>query len=138
MSQTITAHWLQDFTFVGKTDSHKSVVMDSPTTADGEKIAPSPMDMVLFGLTGCAGIDVNPALTAQGADAVAIAQALKDTCLANGGSVAIPADIKNELRQIAKLLNIAWLSRGIEKDARLICPRSGSCPRTPSCHGADR
>ncbi len=83
----------------------------------------------------CAGIDVNPALTAQGADAVAIAQALKDACLANGGSVTIPADIKNELRQIAKLLNIAWLTRGIEKEARLICPRSGSCPRKPSCHG---
>jgi len=82
----------------------------------------------------CAGIDVNPALNAQGADAVAVAQALKDACIANGGSVAIPSDIKNELRQIAKLLNIAWLSRGIEKDARLICPRSGACPRSPSCH----
>ena len=82
----------------------------------------------------CAGIDVNPALTAQGSDAVAIAQALKDACLANDGSVMIPTDIKNELRQIAKLLNIAWLSRGIEKEARLICPRSGSCPRIPSCH----
>jgi len=82
----------------------------------------------------CAGIDVNPALTAQGVDAVAVAQALKDACITNGGSVAIPADIKNELRQIAKLLNIAWLSRGIDKEARLICPRSGACPRSPSCH----
>lgn len=82
----------------------------------------------------CAGIDVNPALTAQGADAVAVAQSLKDACIANGGSVAIPEKIKNDLRQIAKLLNIAWLSRGIEKDARLICPRSGACPRSPSCH----
>lgn len=82
----------------------------------------------------CAGIDVNPALTAQGVDAVGVAQALKDACIANGGSVTIPADIKNQLRQIAKLLNIAWLSRGIEKDARLICPRSGACPRSPNCH----
>ncbi|MFK7856737.1 MAG: DUF3612 domain-containing protein, partial [Granulosicoccus sp.] len=82
----------------------------------------------------CAGIDVNPALTAQGVDAVQLAQSLKDACIENGGSVVIPADIKNELRQIAKLLNIAWLSRGIEKDARLICPRSGACPRSPNCH----
>ena len=58
MSQTVTANWLQDFTFVGKTDSHKSVIMDAPTTAGGEKIAPSPMEMVLMGLIGCAGIDV--------------------------------------------------------------------------------
>lgn len=91
-------------------------------------------DMSGTGHVLCAGIDVNPALTAQGGDAVAIAQSLKDACIANGGSVAIPTDIKNELRQIAKLLNIAWLGRGIEKEARLICPRSGACPRSPSCH----
>ena len=58
MSQTVTAHWLQDYTFVGKTDSHKSVLMDAPIVKDGEKCAPSPMEMVLFGLIGCAGIDV--------------------------------------------------------------------------------
>ena len=91
-------------------------------------------DMSGTGHVLCAGIDVNPALTAQGADALAVAQSLKDACIANGGSVTIPADIKNELRQIAKLLNIAWLGRGIEKEARLICPRSGSYPRSPSCH----
>ncbi len=91
-------------------------------------------DMSGTGHVLCAGIDVNPALTAQGVDASGIAQSLKDACIAGGGSVAIPADIKNELRQIAKLLNIAWLGRGIEKEARLICPRSGACPRSPSCH----
>ncbi|MFT5047958.1 MAG: transcriptional regulator with XRE-family HTH domain/Zn-dependent peptidase ImmA (M78 family) [Porticoccaceae bacterium] len=91
-------------------------------------------DMSGTGHVLCAGIDVNPALTAQGADALAIAQALKDACITNGGSVTIPPDIKTELRQIAKLLNIAWLERGIEKEARLICPRSGACPRSPSCH----
>ncbi|MCB1603025.1 MAG: OsmC family protein [Gammaproteobacteria bacterium] len=58
MAQTVTAHWLQDYTFVGKTDSHKSVIMDAPTVKDGEKCAPSPMEMVLLGLMGCAGIDV--------------------------------------------------------------------------------
>ncbi len=58
MSQTVTATWLQDYTFVGKTDSNKSIIMDAPTTKDGEKIAPSPMEMVLFGLIGCTGIDV--------------------------------------------------------------------------------
>ncbi len=63
MSQTVTAHWLQDYTFVGKTDSNKSVIMDAPIVTDGEKIAPSPMEMVLFGLIGCTGIDVKLILT---------------------------------------------------------------------------
>jgi len=91
-------------------------------------------DMSGTGHVLCAGIDINPALTAQGVDATALAQSLKDACIASGGSVEIPADIKKELSQIAKLLNIAWLARGIEKDARLICPRSGACPRSPNCH----
>lgn len=82
----------------------------------------------------CAGIDVNPALEAQGADAASIASSLKKVCIENGGSVAIPASIRRELQQTAKLLNIEWLNRGIEKPARMICPRSGACPRTPSCH----
>ncbi len=63
MSQTVTAHWLQDYTFVGKTDSNKSVIMDAPIVDGGEKIAPSPMEMVLFGLIGCTGIDVKLILT---------------------------------------------------------------------------
>jgi putative redox protein len=58
MSQSVTAHWLENYTFVGKTEKHKSVIIDSATTADGDTIAPSPMDLVLLGLTGCAGIDV--------------------------------------------------------------------------------
>lgn len=82
----------------------------------------------------CAGIDVNPALEAQGADAASIASSLKKACIDNGGSVAIPPSIRKELQQTAKLLNIEWLNRGIEKPARMICPRSGACPRTPSCH----
>jgi len=82
----------------------------------------------------CAGIDVNPALEAQGADAVSIANSLKKACIENRGTVDIPLTIRKELQQTAKLLNIEWLNRGIEKPARLICPRSGACPRTPGCH----
>ncbi|MFK7861646.1 MAG: DUF3612 domain-containing protein [Granulosicoccus sp.] len=86
----------------------------------------------------CAGIDVNPALEAQGADAATIASSLKKACIDNRGSVDIPASIRKELQQTAKLLNIEWLNRGIEKPARMICPRSGACPRSPSCHSRSR
>ncbi len=58
MSKIVTARWLENYTFVGHTDENKSVIMDAPTVKDGDKIAPSPMEMVLFGLMGCAGIDV--------------------------------------------------------------------------------
>lgn len=82
----------------------------------------------------CTGIDINPAIAAQGGDAAAVAQSLKQACIDSGGSVDIPSAIKKDLASVAKLLNIAWLSRGIEKQARLICPRSGACPRNPACH----
>lgn len=58
MSQTVTAHWLQDYTFVGKTDDQHAAIMDASMTDNGEKCAPSPMEMILLGLMGCAGIDV--------------------------------------------------------------------------------
>lgn len=82
----------------------------------------------------CAGIDVNPALEAQGADAASLAASLRKACNDNGGSAQIPDAIRKELQQTARLLNIEWLNRGIEKQARMICPRIGACPRTPSCH----
>ena len=83
----------------------------------------------------CAGVDVNPALAAQGVDADALAAELREACVAGGGTVAIPERIAAELGRVAKLLNIAWIERGIGGGARLICPRSGACPREPGCHG---
>ena len=82
----------------------------------------------------CAGVDVNPAIAAQGGDPLSLAADLKAACGGNGGSAPIPAAIKKELTRTAKILNIAWLERGIENDARVICPRSSACPRQPSCH----
>ena len=82
----------------------------------------------------CAGVDLNPALTAQGNDAQDVANELKRACIDNGGSVEIPPTIKQEFSRVSRILNIAWLERGIDKAARLICPRSGACPRNPKCH----
>ena len=82
----------------------------------------------------CAGIDINPALEAQGIDADDVAATLKKSCSENGGMAAIPDSVKSDLTMVAKILNIDWILRGVEKDARLICPRSGACPRSPKCH----
>jgi transcriptional regulator with XRE-family HTH domain len=85
----------------------------------------------------CAGIDLNPAIESQGIDAGAIANELKAACSGAGGTVAIPKTVKKELSRVAKILNIEWVERGIENDARLICPRSSACPRTPCCYSRD-
>jgi hypothetical protein len=82
----------------------------------------------------CAGIDLNPAIEAQGKNALAIAEDLKQACVDSGGSVSIPKGIKKDLISVAKILNINWIERGIKSDARLICSRGGVCPRQPSCY----
>ncbi|EKO3672512.1 DUF3612 domain-containing protein [Vibrio metschnikovii] len=82
----------------------------------------------------CAGIDLNPAINAQGGDARSIAEELKASCVQQGGSTIIPRHIKKDLLTIAKILNINWIERGIDNQARLICSRGAVCPRVPSCY----
>ncbi|MCL1142796.1 DUF3612 domain-containing protein [Shewanella gaetbuli] len=86
----------------------------------------------------CAGIDLNPAIDAQGKDSQSIANDLKQACVSGGGSIAIPKHIKQDLTSVAKILNINWIERGIKNDARLICSRGAVCPRQPSCYAAGK
>jgi len=81
----------------------------------------------------CAGIDINPALTAQGKDAGRIAEQLMDVAVTQGGNAQIPESIKKDLASVARILNIAWLQRGIDREVRVICPRRAACPRQPCC-----
>lgn len=85
----------------------------------------------------CTGIDLNPAISAQGVDALQIAEDLKKACVKNGGSSTIPKAIKQELSSVSRILNINWVERGIESDARLICSRGAACPREPSCYATN-
>ncbi len=82
----------------------------------------------------CAGLDLNPAISAQGGDANAIAEELKASCVSSGGTTLIPKPIKKDLKTIARILNINWIERGAESEARLICSRGAVCPRKPSCY----
>ncbi|WP_438862777.1 DUF3612 domain-containing protein [Neptunicella sp.] len=82
----------------------------------------------------CAGIDLNPAIEAQGKDALSLATDLKQACVGSGGSANIPPSVKKDLMSVAKILNISWVERGIENPARLICSRGAVCPRDPSCY----
>ena len=82
----------------------------------------------------CAGIDLNPAIEAQGKNANSIAHELKMACIAGGGSTQIPNTIKADLMSVARILNISWIEPGITNKVRLICSRGGECPRQPKCY----
>ena len=83
----------------------------------------------------CAGIDLNPAIEAQGMDALSMSQELKQLCVVRGGESDIPAAMKRQLLMLARILNIHWLERGLQQQARLICSRGAVCPREPKCYG---
>ena len=82
----------------------------------------------------CAGIDLNPAIDAQGEDSSVLAEQLKQVCVENGGSAIVPLDIQDKLMTVAKILNIGWIEQGISNEVRLICSRGNHCPRKPSCY----
>ncbi|USD63977.1 DUF3612 domain-containing protein [Vibrio sp. SCSIO 43136] len=82
----------------------------------------------------CSGVDLNPAINAQGHDAVKVAGQLKEACVKNGGTATIPHSIKKLLMTVSRILNINWIERGIDNEARLICSRGTVCPRIPQCY----
>ena len=86
----------------------------------------------------CAGIDLAPALKAQGLDPMDTIEAIEKSCNRSGGSGEIPADARRQLESIGKILNIGWIGEGAAKDATIICRRSSNCPRDKHCLGKAR
>lgn len=82
----------------------------------------------------CAGIDLTPAIIAQGKDATAISEEIKRNCVQQGGSARLTRSLKSDLLSVAKILNINWVERAIDKEAKLICSKGNVCPRQPSCY----
>ncbi|WED23112.1 DUF3612 domain-containing protein [Vibrio sp. JC009] len=82
----------------------------------------------------CAGVDLNPAIDAQGGRGQELAAELRALCVERGGEVQIPKPIKTELTSVSRILNINWIERGIEAGAQLICSRGNVCPRSPGCY----
>ncbi|MDZ7644199.1 MAG: DUF3612 domain-containing protein [Woeseiaceae bacterium] len=83
----------------------------------------------------CAGVDLAPALLAQGIDADATIDEIEAACNESGGVGEIPAAAKKRLVAVANILNIGWIANGAEQPASIICPRSASCPREKHCLG---
>ena len=83
----------------------------------------------------CAGVDLAPALHAQGISAEDVVEQIETSCSKAGGAAPIPQETRRTLESISKILNIGWIAAGAAKDASIICPRSSACPRDKPCLG---
>jgi len=77
------------------------------------------------------GVDLQPALEAQGFDGDAVVGAIAEACARGGGDGAIPAAAATQIRAVSQVLNIAWIADALAGPASVICPRSAACPRNP-------
>ncbi|MHB1871216.1 MAG: DUF3612 domain-containing protein [Steroidobacteraceae bacterium] len=79
------------------------------------------------------GVDLAPALDANGASSEALTAAILAESVRGGGEGRPPKAAKAALQAVANVLNIAWIDAALERPARIICPRSSSCPRPDRC-----
>lgn len=79
------------------------------------------------------GVDLLPALEAQGFDGESVVGQVADACRRGGGDGKIPAAAAGSIRAVSQVLNIHWIADALDFQASVICPRSGACPREPRC-----
>jgi transcriptional regulator with XRE-family HTH domain len=79
------------------------------------------------------GVDVVPALEAQGIAGDALVDSVWRACRANGGSAMLPAAAAEALRTVAQIVRIGWIADALAAPARIICARSQACPRERPC-----
>jgi len=77
------------------------------------------------------GVDLLPALDAQGFHGEDVVSAVAEACRSGGGDGVIPAQAAAAIRAASQVLNIAWIAEALDSVASVICPRSGACPRQP-------
>ena len=81
------------------------------------------------------GVDLSPALSAQGYDESALVQAVAEACRKGSGDAPIPAETRKALQTVSKVLNIGWIADALSHEATTICSRSNHCPRPANtCH----
>lgn len=80
------------------------------------------------------GVDLAPALEAQGHDAGEVIRAVWEACQHAGGEALVPPAAAERIRTAAHVLKIGWVADAIAAPARIICPRSRGCPRERRCN----
>ncbi len=78
------------------------------------------------------GVDLLPALDAQGFNGDDIVAQVAESCRRGGGDGVIPATASAAIRAASQVLNIEWIADAADLPASVICPRSGACPRQPN------
>jgi len=82
------------------------------------------------------GVDLAPALAANGVPSDGVIDSIFRECLHRRGEARIPKAASQALTTVANVLNIAWIGDALASPARIICPRSNRCPRPERCEGA--
>src|SRR3984957_16333877 len=83
------------------------------------------------------GVDLLPALDAQGFDGEEMVEAVAQSSRRGGCYVFVAWPAAAAIRAASQVLNIAWIADALSSPASVICPRSGACPRPPqSCASA--
>ena len=82
------------------------------------------------------GVDLAPALASHGVESTPVIDSIFRECLHRRGDARIPRAAIQVLGAVANVLNIAWIEDALRHPARIICPRSGACPRPERCEGA--
>jgi transcriptional regulator with XRE-family HTH domain len=81
------------------------------------------------------GVDLSPALSAQGYDEAALVQSVAEACHKSGGDAPIPPEAREALQIVSRVLNIGWIGDALAHQATTICSRSNRCPRPDhACH----
>ena len=81
------------------------------------------------------GIDLVPALEANGVDATQVVDHLAEECQRRGGAAKIPKAEADAICAVANVLNIEWVKESLSNNARIICPRNTRCARDGKCDG---
>jgi transcriptional regulator with XRE-family HTH domain len=82
------------------------------------------------------GVDLAPALDANGVASQPVIDSIFRECLHRRGQARIPREGAQALGAVGNVLNIAWIGEALSQPARIICPRSTRCPRPERCEGA--
>lgn len=80
------------------------------------------------------GVDLGPALLAQGHDAKRLTTDLWEACQRSNGAAVVTDQAAEQIRNVGHVLRIGWISAALSGKARIICSRSAACPRDRSCN----
>ena len=81
------------------------------------------------------GVDLIPALEANGIDAAGLVDRIAGECQRRAGAAKIPRAEAEAIGAVANVLNIEWVREALGNGAQIICPRNSRCARDVKCDG---